>query len=73
MRFQRDIDSDWILKNKVPIFGVKESWDHLCGAMAFNIKRITLALKEATDSYCHIGELAPNPAFWNIPGSKTDC
>ena len=25
---------------------IKENWDHLCGVMAFNIKRVTLALKK---------------------------
>ena len=25
---------------------VKENWDHLCGAMAFNIKRVTLTLRK---------------------------
>jgi IS5 family transposase len=27
---------------------VKEWWDHLCGAMAFNIKRVTLAMRKRT-------------------------
>ena len=25
---------------------MKEGWDHLCGAMAFNIKRVALAMKK---------------------------
>ena len=25
---------------------IKENWDHLCGAVAFNIKRVTLARRK---------------------------
>jgi len=25
---------------------LKEGWDHLCGAMAFNIKRVTLTIRK---------------------------
>ncbi len=47
---------------------IKENWDHLCGDMAFNIKRVILSLIE--NAYCNMGKLSPETLFGDIRGEK---
>ena len=52
---------------------VKENWDHLCGAMAFNIKCVTLTLRKQRMIAVTWGEASPKTPLRGHPGINEGC